>query len=693
MDQVESAAPGTAFIEANRDALVTLIDRIVPAIEVAGETYPTASEAGGLDFLARILNERDDWIVRVDALLGTPDDQLDGHPDFTWFAHLVSGGYWADEANGGNRGERSWDLLGWRIAPKGGWPTDVPVAEAPRHLIGPADLAERYDAIVIGSGAGAGVAACALAEAGRRVLVVEAGSWPDIAVLARDHIRNPRASWDVSLLSGPPDSGNPRVLQNTSGISVLRPSSWQWSSNAAGAGGGTRVYGAQAWRFGPKDFRMASTYGVPEGSAVADWPFGYEELEPYYERAEWEVGVAGDVTDGPHSGERARPYPMPPLDPTLDRGTLQAGASALGWSTLAVPLLINSRPWLGRQACVQCAQCIGFTCPIDAKNGSQNTMLTRAFATGLCDMIVDTTAERLVTDASGRVVAVALVGETSDGALWRATVPTSEVAVGGGAVESARLLLNSASDREPTGLGNAADMIGRHFQGHMYGGAIGLFDDEVQDLVGPGPSIATTDFRHGNDGVIGGGIIANEFVTTPSNSYRYLESAGFIPASGAASVAGVRELSRRFIRVMGPIQETTNADSRVQVDPSVRDRRGVPVARLSGSVHEEDYRVRDFLSDRADEWLRASGATTTSRIAKGSRFDGPSGGQHQAGSLRMGDDPATSAVDRWGRVWGHDNVRVVDSSVHVTNGGVNPVLTIFANAFRITDHMVGRVTG
>ncbi len=255
----------------------------------------------------------------------------------------------------------------------------------------------------------------------------------------------------------------------------------------------------------------------------------------------------------------------------------------------------------------------------------------------------------------------------------------------GGAVESARLLLNSAHDGEPTGLGNRTDQVGRHLQGHVYGGAVGIFDDVVEDLIGPGPTVSTHDFRHGVDGLVGGGILVDEFIPLPGDVYRSLSGAGLIPRWGSEAKQGMRDLLRRSLRVMGPIQEVTSADSRVRLDPAVRDAYGVPVPRLSGAVHACDRQAQAMIAERAVEWLTAAGATRTASMAGAG--SGPSAGQHQAGTCRMGSDPRTSVVDPWCRVWGHDNVRVVDASVHVTNGGVNPVLTVFANAYRVLDQM------
>ena len=164
-------------------------------------------------------------------------------------------------------------------------------------------------------------------------------------------------------------------------------------------------------------------------------------------------------------------------------------------------------------------------------------MIAQAAATGNLRILLGTRAERIVTDSTGRVTGVDLVGDIG-GSRWRRTVAAEDVVVAAGAIESARLLLTSHSDQEPNGLGNSHDQVGRHLQGHLYGGAIGIFDDEINDLVGPGPSISTHDFRHGNDGLVGGGMIANEFVPTPLGTFGYLRHAGLIAPHGGRPSKG-----------------------------------------------------------------------------------------------------------------------------------------------------------
>ena len=690
-------------LDADTERLLVAIDAVVPA-----DDFPSASQAGGLRFWSQVTaSERPEWSDRAIAVLDLFDrqsggrfadldlaarqavlDSLSNYPEYLWFAQLVNAGFYADPANGGNDDAVSWRMLGWSPAPAGGWPAEEVWVPDRRPIIRRDSVAAHYDAVVVGSGAGGGVAAWALAQAGRSVLLVERGDYPDTAYLARDHLRNARTDSGLDHRTLRSSAENPRTLLLGPDPVVLPAWDPRYGSNADTFGGGTRVYGAQAWRFMPEDFAMASTYGVPDGSALADWPIGYDDMEPFYTQAEYEIGVCGSAE--PHAGStrRSRPYPMAPMAPTKPARRLLAGARVIGLTTTPVPLAINSTPYDGRAACARCRQCIGFACPVEAKNGSDTTVLARAAATGNLSVLLGTRAERIVTDATGRVTGVDLVGDIG-GSRWRRMVGAYDVVVAAGAIESARLLLASGNEREPYGLGNAHDQVGRHLQGHLYGGAIGIFADAVNDLLGPGPAISTHDFRHGNDGLVGGGMIANEFVPTPVSTFGYLRQAGLIGPHGLAAKQGVRHLLPRMQRVVGPVQEVTSADNRVRLDPTVTDSLGIPVARLSGRLHPNDLAALQLLGERAADWLRASGATTAIAYGFPPGNVAPSSGQHQAGTCRMGTDPATSVTDPNGRVWGHPNLRVIDGSVHVTNGGVNPVLTIFANAFRIMHTWVG----
>jgi choline dehydrogenase-like flavoprotein len=682
-------------MSARNDLLLeAAVDRIIPADGDAG-----ALAAGTLDFVrARLAREASDHAEAVRAGLAALDasarklcdrgfcelapadrDRVIGaHQQEAWFhalAELTAEGFYADPGNGGNADAVSWTMIGYE-------PRLPRRAEAPRPAPQAAEIGGVYDAVVVGAGAGGGVVACVLAEAGHRVLLLERG--PDGVEddpLERDHLRNQRFS-PYGHNAGPPIAEHPRVLVEPDGRErVVRPHEAGYHNNAAVVGGGTLVYGAQAWRFHPDDFRMASRYGVPAGSSLADWPIRYEDLEPFYERAEWEIGVAGEAG---HPGPRARDLPMPAAPGYRSRRVLERGANRLGFSTFAPPLLINTVPRDGRPPCVECGSCVGFRCPSDGKNGTQNTVIPRALRTGRCTLLTGATVTRVDTDEEGVVRGVTLVRSGSEPRA--VTVRARAVVLAAGAIETARLLLLSTSDRHPAGLGNGRDLVGRNLQGHFSPFVHGLFEEDTYDPRGPGVTVGTCRYNHGNPGVIGGSMIADDFIMLPVVFWKRALPPD-APRWGADAKAFMRENYRRVIRLFAPVQEIPTPDARVTLDGRVRDRQGLAVARLSGVAHDETVRTAAFMRERATEWLRASGAKRTWSDPPVPRL---SGGQHQAGTCRMGSSPDNSVTDAIGRVWGHDNLFVSDASLHPTNGGFNPVLTVMALAFRNGEH-IGRL--
>ena len=263
------------------------------------------------------------------------------------------------------------------------------------------------------------------------------------------------------------------------------------------------------------------------------------------------------------------------------------------------------------------------------------------------------------------------------------TQPARVVVVCAGAIETARLLLNTKHRLYPNGMGNRYDWVGRNLQGHAYPKAVGLFDFDTYDDVGPGAGLAICDFNHGNPGLRGGAMLANEFIRLPVQYVGTLPPG--MPRWGQAHKDYMRRFYRRSIAVMGPVQEMPLFDARVQLDPQVRDAWDIPVARLSGARHPHSVEIARYVVTKAELWLKEAGAIQTWTQVPGLDL---SGGQHQAGTCRMGDDPQHSVVDRWAKVHGHDNLFIADGSVHVTNGGFNPVLTIMALAWRTAEHIV-----
>jgi choline dehydrogenase-like flavoprotein len=382
------------------------------------------------------------------------------------------------------------------------------------------------------------------------------------------------------------------------------------------------------------------------------------------------LGVCGDASVMRHLPLFERDYPMPPIEQIARTQLLGAAARALGWPTLPPPLAINSRERDSRPACIRCGYCVGFACPVDAKNGSHNTFLPRAIATGNASVLAGTTATKInVVGGRARSVTVIRNGRSFE-------IIANTVICCAGAIETARLLMLSGVD---------LPMLGRNLQGHVYVAAVGRMRDEVREFDGPGPSIATSKWLHGNDGIVGGGMLLDDFVPLPVAFWQMMAGRQR-PTGRHEIIKWMRTYYLRTIDLKGPIQDIPSPLARVTLDPHVRDSLGVPVARLSGTTHAESIRAAAFLKDRAVEWLEAAGAIEAWGMAPMTPY--LSGGQHQAGTCRMGEDPATSVVDASCRVHGLSNVFVADTSVHVTNGGVNPFLTAMALADRTAQHLI-----
>jgi choline dehydrogenase-like flavoprotein len=537
---------------------------------------------------------------------------------------------------------------------------------------------KHVNAVIVGAGAGGGVVAKELSEAGLRVVLLERGPWPSF----EEHDHDELISQRVTVLGnafGPDNERHRRIVVDSDGSSrIVLPSEGAYNNNAACVGSGTVSYGAMAWRFMEKDFRMRSTYGAPEGSTLEDWPISYADLEPYYEKAEWEIGVSGDGSANPFAAPRRKGYPMPP-HPFVSEGLLlEPAAKKLKLHPFPIPMLRNTVPWGGRPACIHCRYCVGFACEVNAKNGTHNTVIPRAVETGNCEVRTSCVASEVVVDDAGRARGVKYFDEKD-----RAQYQTADiVVVSCAATETARLLLNSRSKHFPTGAGNRHDWVGRNLQGHAYPGAWGLLERDIYDDVGPGACIAVCDYNHGNAGLRGGGMLANEFIRLP-----YLFCGTRPPGAprwGKEHKEFQRKYYRRSVSVKGPVQEMPVFEARVEVDTSVKDHWGIPVARLSGHRHPHDIEISHFMAARAEEWLKAAGAVTTWKNVPGL---GLSGGQHQAGTCRMGNDPQTSVTNRYGQIHDIDNLFVADGSLNVTNGGFNPVLTIMALGYWVSDYI------
>ena len=539
---------------------------------------------------------------------------------------------------------------------------------------------KHVNAIVVGAGAGGGVVAKELSVAGLSVVLLERGGWATYDDTDTDELISQRTTV-LGNAYGPDDRRYKRVLVNSDGkTNIVLPSEGGYSNNAACVGSGTVSYGAMAWRFMQEDFKLKTIYGHVEGSTLEDWPITYEDLEPYYEKAEWEIGVAGDDYQNPFAPPRKKPHPMPPFSHNKEAKLLLDAAQRLGYHPFPIPMLRNSIPYGGRPACIRMRTCVGFACPVNAKCGTQNTVIPVALESGNCELRINSVVSEILVNDQGKITGVSYFDEKRK----KHTQTADLVIISSSATETARLLLNSKSKFFPNGIGNENDWVGRNLQGHAYTGARGIFEEDVFDDLGPGASVAICDFNHHNKGIIGGGMLCNEFIRMP-----YLFT-GTRPPGAAKWGKEHKEFQRKNYKktaqVQGPYQEIPNFTARVEVDPAVKDYWGIPVVRLSGSRHEKDVEGCRLMSEKAELWLKEAGAIFTWQNVGGGK--GLSGGQHQAGTCRMGNDPKTSVTDKYGRIHSVPNLFVADGSLHVSNGGFNPVLTIMALGYWVGGHIV-----
>jgi choline dehydrogenase-like flavoprotein len=545
---------------------------------------------------------------------------------------------------------------------------------------------KHVNVVIVGAGAGGGVIAKELAVGGLSVVLMERGGWPDYDNVINDELISQR-NQILDSAYGPDWKKNPRVAIDPNGKrTIINASDGRYNHNAACVGSGTVSYGALAWRFMPEDFKLKTIYGEVEDSSLEDWPITYDDLEPYYTKAEWEVGVAGDESN-PFMGKRSKPYPMPPFEFNREGQIIFDTCRRMGLHPFPLPVLRNSKPYNGRAACIRNRTCVGFACPVDAKNGAQNTVIPVAIKTGHCEVRTHCMVAEIMIDEKGRAKGVRYFDEKRKGREQTADI----LVVAGSATETPRLLLNSKSGLHPNGAGNNSDMVGRNLQGHLYVGAYGLFDFDILDLQGPGNTVALCDFNHNNSGIIGGGMLCSSFFDLP---YSF---AKLRPPGSARWGKEHKDFQRKnFYRIgslRGPVQEIPRYQARVTVDESVKDYWGIPVTALSGGTHPIDRITGRFIALKAEEIMKEMGAIQTWLNAPGPEIVTtpsfyPSGGQHQAGTCRMGNDPRTSVVNANCQVHEIDNLFISDGSVLVNNGGFNPVLTIMAIAYKTGEYIV-----
>jgi gluconate 2-dehydrogenase alpha chain len=549
------------------------------------------------------------------------------------------------------------------------------------------------DVAVIGLGAAGGVAVLPLARAGLKVAGLEAGTWMDPRTFLPDELHNnvrglltsvPKANREVPTVRDGPSAPTRRAQ--------IHP-----MMNAVG---GTSIhYWAQSWRLNPWDFKARSEatkrYGpsaIPARTTLEDWPITYDELEPYYDIVEHEVGVSGkagnlqgklDPAGNVHEGPRQREYPMPPLRGSGFTDHMAEVARALGWKPFRPPAAINSEEYRGRPGCAFHGYCNRGGCHISAKNSTAVTTIPAALKTKNLTVFDRAHVTRIVAGSDGRVTGVTYL---RDGKEY--FQPARVVLLGSYTYENSRLLLLSRSKAYPNGLANNHGQVGRHYFGHWQSGVSAVFPHDINVWYGtPAQASAVDDwaddnYDHSGLGFIGGTTLQPHTEMHPIEAAS-MNTSGRAPGWGSRWKAYVHENAARWTAAYLQTSAFPYEDIFLDLDPAVRDPLGDPVCRITNGFKENESRAAEFGQKKMEEWFRAAGAVQVLRAPA----NPPGVSTHAYGGTRMGENPETNVVDKWGFSHEAPNLGVVGASVMGVSGARNPTLTVQALSWRTAEHL------
>ena len=444
--------------------------------------------------------------------------------------------------------------------------------------------------------------------------------------------------------------------------------------------GGTSVhFTGNYWRFHEIDFDERSRFGSISGTGFENWPISYAELEPYYSKVEWEIGVSGLAGASPFDPPRTRPYPMPPL-PVKSSGVLfERGARKLGLHPFPAPMAINSQAYRGRPACVHCGFCHGFACEVTAKSSTLFSMIPEAEATGRCEVRVESYVIRIETDKRGRATGVAYFDRNRVERFQKARA----VIVCANGAETPRLLLMSANAKFPQGLANSSGLVGKYLMfNYNYSRASAVFEHELNEFKSVQVTRILHDFYDSDPkrGFYGGGGLDARIGPQPAVWAQRVAMEG--PSWGDGFKARLAEFARSMLVVAHGTSLPLESNS-ISLDPKLQDAWGMPALRVTYKDHPDDLANARFLQDRSVEILEAAGALRITRAP----INEQTSSTHLLGTCRMGNDSAQSVIDRYHRCHDIPNLFLCDGSSLVTSGRGQPTMTIQALAFRAADHI------
>jgi choline dehydrogenase-like flavoprotein len=560
---------------------------------------------------------------------------------------------------------------------------------------------KKYDVIIVGSGAGGGMAAYVLANAGLSVCLLEAGPNYDPAV----NVTQMKNSWE-SPRRGASTKFRPFGDFDASywgweiegePFTHEKGTKWDWW-RARMVGGRTNHWGRISLRFGPKDFKRKDHDGLGD-----NWPIGYDDVKPYYDKIDKLIGVFGTNEGLPNDPDGIfLPPPKPRLHELyIKNSAIKAGVPVIPSRLSILTKKIND----SRGACFYCAQC-NRGCTVYGDFSSSSVLVKPAVATGNVDLIVNAMAREVMTDTDGKATGISYVSKDN---MSEYQVKGKVVILAASACESARLLLNSKSARHPNGLANESDVVGRYLHdstGAAMGGILPqLFDRKRYNEDGVGGLHVYSpwwgdnkklDFPRGYHIEYWGGM------GMPAYGFGWDIQGlnGKFPVNGVQKEGGgygasLKQDYRYFygssIGMAGRGEAIPRADNTCTIDDNIVDKFGIPVLKFNVKHSEYEVNQAKHMKKTFKEIFHQLGAVITwgdDGADSDYGLNAPGNIIHEAGTVRMGDNPATSALNKFNQAHDCKNLFVVDGGAFVSQADKNITWTILALSMRASEHLV-----
>jgi gluconate 2-dehydrogenase alpha chain len=563
---------------------------------------------------------------------------------------------------------------------------------------------KKYDVIVVGAGASGAIVASELAQQGVQVLCLDKGprySTEDFS-LKQDEIRYYARGALVPSMKTDPLTWRETTAD---GDAALAP----WADGplgtanplhlppSLGTGGGSIHWGGACWRFRETEFRMLSTItdrlgkdALPENHTLVDWPISYADLEPYYDKAEWELGISGrgsnvvdrpELDENPWEAPRARDYPMPPLRTGTADQEFSDACKRLGYHPFRTAAAIASEEFKGRSGCTYCGFCHGYPCHVDAKTSTHVASLPAGMASGNLEIRDFCRVYKVNKAADGsRVTGVSYFdpdGRSVD-------VEADRVVLACYALENARLLLASGINRN--------GQVGRHLMTHAFGFFMGLTKEPSNPYMGT--LVASTSIEDFSGELVheyDPSVLWGAPIISWPGDYQPIEIVHSLPSSAPRWGAGFRNWMRdNYNHVWSMYSQTANiptTETYVDLDPHRKDPWGQPALRMTHGWGEHDERMVEFLLTKKRLIAQEMGLTFWWEETTKPSYHLST---HEVGTHRMGEDPNTSVVDVFGRSHECENLYVIGGGQFPSYHGYNPTETIWAMAYMTVDDMLDR---